>query len=68
MKKNQEEVRVVSRNAMSKLRLVQFILLIAIIVGIIGSINNPIGFYYVMIAFGFIGIVVIRILRWLHRD
>lgn len=68
MKREQEEIRVVSRNAFSKLRLTQFIFALIVVIGFIGTWNQSGTIFIVMFLIGIMGLIVIRILRWMHRD
>jgi hypothetical protein len=63
-----KEVKVVSRNAFSKLRLIQFTFVILFAIGLFGSFANQEPFFFILIIVGFIGAWVIKILRWLFRD
>jgi hypothetical protein len=68
MKNGNEEVRVVSRNAFSKLRLWQLILAIIFIIGVIGFSSKQETIFAFMVVIGLVGIILIRFLRWMHRD
>ena len=66
--RNKHEYNVVSRNAFSKLRLTQFIFFIMMIIGIIGTVNSQNAIFVIMFLLSAGGLIVIRILRWMHRD
>jgi hypothetical protein len=63
-----KEVKVVSRNAFSRLRLFQFAFVIVFAIGLFGFFSSQASFFIILIIAGFVGAWVIRILRWLFRD